>query len=240
MSRNFATQRRLQCLAASVCIFTSFACGAANVFDPATSQLTIDTLLVGGKTYSNIAVTVQAYTVVSVAAGAAVTNSFDVSTNVLKLGSLTVQGNVYRNVAVRLDAYTVKSATNVDGTTSAQFNTTQTLSDVAQSTTMAFSGLALMTGNLNAQSFFPPGKVADYTGFQYLRDNDPDNMGHTSQTPSPAPFTLTLKSKYIQPRGQALVGAAGRTCNKFCISRLTVPTPVSTDDCNAPPATHRA
>ncbi len=37
-----------------------------------------------------------------------------------------------------------------------------------------------MTGNLAAQSFFPPGKVADYTGFQYLRDNDPDNMGHNT------------------------------------------------------------
>lgn len=60
------------------------------------------------------------------------------------------------------------------------FDMTQTLSDGAQRTTIAFSGLALMTGNLNAQSFFPPGKVADYTGFQYLRDNDPDNMGHNT------------------------------------------------------------
>ena len=56
----------------------------------------------------------------------------------------------------------------------------QTISDGAQSTTMAFSGVALMTGNLAAQSFFPPGKVADYTGFQYLRDNDPSNMGHNT------------------------------------------------------------
>ncbi len=62
----------------------------------------------------------------------------------------------------------------------ASFNMAQTISDGAQSTTMAFSGLALMTGNLAAQSFFPPGKVADYTGFQYLRDNDPDNMGHNT------------------------------------------------------------
>jgi len=38
----------------------------------------------------------------------------------------------------------------------------------------------MMTGNLDAQSFFPPGKVADYTGFQYLRDNDPDSMGHNT------------------------------------------------------------
>jgi hypothetical protein len=57
---------------------------------------------------------------------------------------------------------------------------TQTLSDGAQRTTLAFAGLAMMTGNLEAQSFFPPGKVADYTGFQYLRDNDPDNMGHNT------------------------------------------------------------
>ncbi|QSI75530.1 PKD domain-containing protein [Niveibacterium microcysteis] len=60
------------------------------------------------------------------------------------------------------------------------FNMVQTLSDQAQRTTLAFDGLALMTGNLAAQSFFPPGKVADYTGFQYLRDNDPDNMGHNT------------------------------------------------------------
>jgi len=38
----------------------------------------------------------------------------------------------------------------------------------------------MVTGNLEAQTFFPPGKVADYTGFQYLRDNDPDSMGHNT------------------------------------------------------------
>jgi hypothetical protein len=38
----------------------------------------------------------------------------------------------------------------------------------------------MITGNLEAQSFFPPGKVADYAGFQYLRDNDPDGMGHNT------------------------------------------------------------
>ncbi len=60
------------------------------------------------------------------------------------------------------------------------FNMEQTISDGAQRTTLAFSGLGMMTGNLESQSFFPPGKVADYTGFQYLRDNDPDNMGHNT------------------------------------------------------------
>ena len=54
----------------------------------------------------------------------------------------------------------------------------QTLSDGAQSSTIAFDGFALVTGTLDAQSFFPPGKVADYWGFQYLRDNTPDGYGH--------------------------------------------------------------
>ena len=61
-----------------------------------------------------------------------------------------------------------------------QFNLSQTLSDEAQRTTLAFAGLGMITGNLDAQSFFPPGKVSDYFGFQYLRDNDPDNMGHNT------------------------------------------------------------
>lgn len=60
------------------------------------------------------------------------------------------------------------------------YDMAQTLSDNAQRMTLAFDGLALITGNLDAQSFFPPGKIADYTGFQYLRDNDPDNMGHNT------------------------------------------------------------
>ena len=61
-----------------------------------------------------------------------------------------------------------------------EFTMATAISDVGQSTTIAFAGLAMMTGNLYAQSFFPPGKVADYTGFQYLRDNDPNRMGHNT------------------------------------------------------------
>ena len=56
----------------------------------------------------------------------------------------------------------------------------QAISDRAQGTTIAFSGLAVITGNLDAQSFFPPGKLADYWGFQELRDNDPSDMGHNT------------------------------------------------------------
>ena len=60
------------------------------------------------------------------------------------------------------------------------FNIDQTLSDGAQRNTIAFDGLAFLTGTLGADSFFPPGKVADFWGFQYLRDNDPTEMGHNT------------------------------------------------------------
>lgn len=72
------------------------------------------------------------------------------------------------------------TTTSTGSTGANSFNMEQTLSDGAQRTTIAFAGRGMMTGNLEAQSFFPPGKVADYTGFQHLRDNDPDRMGHNT------------------------------------------------------------
>jgi hypothetical protein len=61
-----------------------------------------------------------------------------------------------------------------------QYTITQTISDEAQKNTMAFDALGFMTGCLGAQTFLPPGKVADYSGFQYLRDNDATNLGHNT------------------------------------------------------------
>ena len=56
----------------------------------------------------------------------------------------------------------------------------QAISDRAQQNTIAFDALGFLTGTLGADSFFPPGKVADFWGFQYLRDNDPSQMGHNT------------------------------------------------------------
>jgi hypothetical protein len=56
----------------------------------------------------------------------------------------------------------------------------QAISDRAQENTIAFDALGFLTGSLGADSFFPPGKVADFWGFQYLRDNDPSEMGHNT------------------------------------------------------------
>jgi hypothetical protein len=60
------------------------------------------------------------------------------------------------------------------------YNTEQAISDRAQLNTIAFDALGFLTGTIESDSFFPPGKVADFWGFQYLRDNDPSEMGHNT------------------------------------------------------------
>jgi hypothetical protein len=56
----------------------------------------------------------------------------------------------------------------------------QAMSDNAQLSTIAFDGLAFITGNATADTFFPPGKVADFFGFQYMRDVDKAGYGHNT------------------------------------------------------------
>jgi phosphatidylethanolamine-binding protein (PEBP) family uncharacterized protein len=71
-----------------------------------------------------------------------------------------------------------------------EYTIERTLADGAQRNTIAFDGLAFLTGNLGGQSFLPPGKVADYSGFQYLRDNDPTQMGHNTDFVTIVAFNL--------------------------------------------------
>lgn len=54
----------------------------------------------------------------------------------------------------------------------------QATSDRAQLHTIAFSGLAFLTGDFGACTFMPPGKVCDFFGFQYMRDIDAGGKGH--------------------------------------------------------------
>jgi len=54
----------------------------------------------------------------------------------------------------------------------------QAVSDRAQLSTIAFSGLAFITGDFGAATFIPPGKVCDFFGFQYMRDIDAAGKGH--------------------------------------------------------------
>lgn len=59
-----------------------------------------------------------------------------------------------------------------------KYSIEQAISDRAQLTTIAFSGLAFISGDFGASTFIPPGKVCDYFGFQYMRDIDVAEKGH--------------------------------------------------------------
>jgi len=59
-----------------------------------------------------------------------------------------------------------------------QYSLEQAVSDQAQLHTIAFSGLAFITGDFGAATFIPPGKVCDFFGFQYMRDIDVAQKGH--------------------------------------------------------------
>ncbi len=64
--------------------------------------------------------------------------------------------------------------------TGQKYSIEQAVSDNAQLKTIAFSGLAFITGDFGADTFFPPGKVADFFGFQYMRDVDENGLGHNT------------------------------------------------------------
>ena len=59
-----------------------------------------------------------------------------------------------------------------------QYTISQAISDRAQLSTIAFSGLAFLTGDFGSATFMPPGKVCDFFGFQYMRDIDAAGKGH--------------------------------------------------------------
>ncbi len=64
------------------------------------------------------------------------------------------------------------------GRAQGQYSLEQAISDRAQLSTIAFSGLAFVTGDFGPDTFIPPGKVCDYFGFQYMRDIDAAGKGH--------------------------------------------------------------
>jgi hypothetical protein len=62
----------------------------------------------------------------------------------------------------------------------AGYSIEQATSDRAQLHTIAFDGLAFLTGDFESDTFLPPGKVSDYFGFQYMRDIDAAEGGHNT------------------------------------------------------------
>lgn len=66
------------------------------------------------------------------------------------------------------------------GDNAQRYSIEQAISDKAQLHTIAFDGLAFLTGDFGSDTFLPPGKVSDYFGFQYMRDIDAREGGHNT------------------------------------------------------------
>jgi hypothetical protein len=99
----------------------------------------------------------------------------------------------------------------------------QAISDRAQLTTIAFDGLAFLTGGFGQDTFFPPGKVCDYFGFQYLRDVDQGELGHNSLfLPRIADNLLRVLTAEQQARLVALAREQAPRIEEFARRRFVV------------------
>lgn len=102
-----------------------------------------------------------------------------------------------------------------------QYNIEQAISDNAQLNTMAFGGLGFLTGNTCSDSFLPPGKVADFFGFQYLRDVTQAGKGHSTDFVTNAANNV-LKTLTATQKAQmlALAKSQASQVNEFALKRF--------------------
>lgn len=102
-----------------------------------------------------------------------------------------------------------------------RYSLEQAISDKAQLHTLAFSGLAFLTGDFGADTFLPPGKVSDYFGFQYMRDIDAATGGHsTSFLTNIAENVLRILNEEQKSRLQALAEQQQADIRRFALMRL--------------------
>lgn len=101
-----------------------------------------------------------------------------------------------------------------------RYSIEQATSDRAQLHTIAFDGLAFLTGNFGYDTFLPPGKVSDYFGFQYS-DVDVREGGHnTSFLTRIAHNMLTILNDTQKAQLQHLAEAQAPDIRRFAEMRL--------------------
>jgi len=102
-----------------------------------------------------------------------------------------------------------------------RYSLAQATSDQAQLHTIAFDGLAFLTGDFGLDTFLPPGKVSDDFGFQYMRDIDGAEGGHnTSFLTRIADNTLAVLNPDQKAKLQALALEQGPDIRRFGLLRL--------------------
>ena len=102
-----------------------------------------------------------------------------------------------------------------------RYSIDQAVSDRAQLRTIAFDGLAFLTGDFGGDTFLPPGKVSDYFGFQYMRDIDAKEGGHnTSFLTRIANNMLSILNADQKAKLLALAKAQENDIERFALMRL--------------------
>jgi hypothetical protein len=102
-----------------------------------------------------------------------------------------------------------------------RYSLEQALSERAQLHTIAFNGLAFLTGDFAADTFLPPGKVSDYFGFQYLRDTDAPQGGHSPAFLTRIAFNmLTVLNAAQKEQLIALARRQQSAVRQFALMRL--------------------
>jgi hypothetical protein len=95
-------------------------------------------------------------------------------------GCLQTKENNQKPAATPPNNHNSQPPRNTSTNNSNQYSIEQATSDRAQLDTLSFDGLGFLTGNLCSDSFLPPGKLADFFGFQYLRDTTQAGKGHST------------------------------------------------------------
>jgi len=104
-----------------------------------------------------------------------------------------------------------------------QYSIEQAISDKAQEATIAFDALAFLTGNQCADSFLPPGKVADFFGYQYLRDTTQAGMGHSTDfVTNSANNVLAILNDEQKAKMIALAKTQPELTNEFAYKRFVL------------------
>ena len=97
----------------------------------------------------------------------------------------------------------------------------QAISDRAQLSTIAFDAMAFLTGDFGCNTFLPPGKVADFCGFQYMRDVDTNQLGHnTSFVPRAANNVLYILTDEQKAQLTALAKEQEKLLTDFAYKRF--------------------
>ena len=101
------------------------------------------------------------------------------------------------------------------------YSIAQAISDNAQLNTLAFDGLGFLTGNTCSDSFLPPGKVADFFGFQHLRDITANGKGHDTDFVTNSAYNV-LKTLNTSQKAKlfALAKSQASLVNDFAYKRF--------------------